>query len=698
MKKIFIIAAVALISTFCTKEQNSIESVEPAVTFVKEGIHFNAGPAATKVSVAVDLTEGASVMSWEAGDEITIFYDNTCYTFVASVAGRTTIFYAKTNADVIANVDDSKSITAYYNVSEVLSDGKAKFSIAASQTEGTASNKPVLFAFSPSAAVGADNSINLTFFPLTSVAEFKIQASSKAKEGVDDVDYNLTKVVLTPASGATGYTVCTDAIYDPIEGDLTASTTSLSALTYNFANTTNIKDGRNIQLIVGKCTMDNTGATMDWYKGDKKNYTKTIWKTKTIDFVAENIHYYQPIATKVFGFYDYGSYYDNLVKNTSKNTQDNFINCCDDDLNLILTGDIQMCSSAGNRIPQVTGLTWPLDGRGHCLYDIYVTDASSSKTINFFYNLKSNIKNVNFGSLDKKGLNSVVNNSIALSKEDKIGVIGNIASGANVTIENCNNYINYTVSVGTGGAFLGGMVGNVNGAVTLKNCKNYGDHTLLVKDGSTCGGNLYASGFIGNVVAAATLIDCVNEGNITIQGSWSGNGYAGGLIAGTNAYTVTVSGCTNRGEILVNNTATTETSASQQGGGLIVRLANVTPKSSINNCVNYGKVSVYTATATTDRSKVKAAGIITDLQNNLSTGCTCRADVLAYYGTSTGETAWYTCWKGNTDHFIESGYVLKGIKLNTNTVTETNYYKSGYAVRGKWSDTEEGPALTLLAE
>jgi len=326
------IAAAALVS--CTKEKT--EDTIANLTCFEKGVRIVASAEQSKVSVDLVGEPGSllSQMNWQVGDHITLFHNGKTYDFMTSSSGPVATFYPVNESDVIYYISEDEPIAAYYNVTSVAADGKATFSIPAEQTEKDLSNKVPLYTYASTADI-YDDCLELIFKPLASVLEFKVSASlapiSATLPSSDDFSYELTKVVLTPKDGASGYTVFNSATIDPATGTITPSGASLSPVTLNFPTPANIavEEGRHFQMIVGKCEMNNTGVTMDWYKGDILNYTKTLWMSQDVDLISEPTHVYQPIKDKVVGLSNYTDYYSKFYGN--RNTQDNFINICDDE-------------------------------------------------------------------------------------------------------------------------------------------------------------------------------------------------------------------------------------------------------------------------------------------------------------------------------------------------------------------------------
>ncbi len=543
MKKyLYILSIVAAAFVSCTKEKT--EDTLANLTYFERGIRIVASAEQSRVSVDLVGEPGSllSQMSWQNGDRIILFHNGKTYNFVTYMSGPMATFYPVEESDNIYYVDLNEPIAAYYNVSSVAADGKATFTIPAEQTEKELSNKVPLYTYASTADI-YDDCLELSFKPLASVLEFKVSASlspvTATLPSSDEFSYELTKVVLTPKDGASGYTVFNSATIDPATGTITPSGASLSPVTLNFPTPANIavEEGRHFQMIVGKCEMNNTGAVMDWYKGDILNYTKTIWMSQDVDLISEPAHVYQPIKDKVVGLSNYTDYYSKFYGN--RNTQDNFINICDDERTIILGGDILMSGSAGSRACCFPNLTWNFDGKGHYFYDFDITEDSNNKVFGFFSGVQADIKNLNFGGKNRAASinRSDVNDARGIRG---YGPITDLVSG---TIENVTSYIDYTLAINkTDREYnIGGIVGMVQPGndVSIIGCKNMG--SITVTQGSTAQ-KTYVGGIVGYSPNLSLIVaDSENQADIVITKDGSGNLLAGGIAGMFKGLSMTTS-------------------------------------------------------------------------------------------------------------------------------------------------------------
>lgn len=164
------------------------------------------------------------------------------------------------------------------------------------------------------------------------------------------------------------------------------------------------------------------------------------------------------------------------------------------------------------------------------------------------------------------------------------GIVGGLASGATAIITTCNNTgnIQWTTPRGFAGGILGlsGYAGNGKPNLTIKDCTNSGSITIMCPSQSgltnPAGAQLAGGGIFGgsnsqffNTVkndVMKYIIDCSNTGNIRVESqafssTISGNSYkekphlygiyAGGVVGLMTWYDITVTGCSNSGNLSV---------------------------------------------------------------------------------------------------------------------------------------------------
>ncbi|MGI6216176.1 MAG: cell wall-binding repeat-containing protein [Coriobacteriales bacterium] len=139
------------------------------------------------------------------------------------------------------------------------------------------------------------------------------------------------------------------------------------------------------------------------------------------------------------------------------------------------------------------------------------------------------------------------------------GIVGGTtATKFNLTIENCGNEADVTVTSDYGFAFASGIITNVNAdsesTISISGCYNKGEITATAPDTVTSSAQSVAAGIVG--IDRSGLItsveNCYNTGKITStinpSSSTSTSGVAG--ILGVSSAAVTISNCYNAGEIV----------------------------------------------------------------------------------------------------------------------------------------------------
>lgn len=199
------------------------------------------------------------------------------------------------------------------------------------------------------------------------------------------------------------------------------------------------------------------------------------------------------------------------------------------------------------------------NGNNHVIADMKCEDTSST-----IYGLFSGIKNSTVENLYLTG---------SIKTKSRGGSIAYVADGT-CTIKNVSSTINHTYTVeGLSGGILG--LHNSNATVTIENCKNYGNISMSTEKsfiGGICGGYTNAG--------TPTIKNCINYGDIT-----TGGFQAGGIYGGTNK-AVTITGCDNYGDL---TSTYTSTSTNVSLGGVVGML--YATKSFVTDCNNYGDVT-----------------------------------------------------------------------------------------------------------
>lgn len=227
------------------------------------------------------------------------------------------------------------------------------------------------------------------------------------------------------------------------------------------------------------------------------------------------------------------------------------------------------------------------------------------------------------------------------------GVGGTVTRGAS----QCHNYGQITVdALCAGGTYGNRGLGNIasccfagvvasagpytaDSSALFEKCYNHVDLDLTINT-LTETSNHYCGGVFGYVTG--TIADSENDGNITITCPTSIN-RLGGIAAGC---CFGVSGCTNRGALVLNHPAITKTDWRSFIGGIVAD-ASKAGATTCSNCANSGNLSFY-STATPSSSKVSALGGIV--------GC----------GAADSRIEFSNCSNNGSFEFNSSGLVVTG--------------------------------------
>ena len=180
------------------------------------------------------------------------------------------------------------------------------------------------------------------------------------------------------------------------------------------------------------------------------------------------------------------------------------------------------------------------------------------------------------GNFDGNGKEVYVN----LSSTSAIGVFAYYRGGSisNLTVRGTVAYTNTTT---TDHSTVGGVVGMIlqNATATITNCKNYA--TIQAPD------NCSAGGIVGKNNGGVTISGCTNYGNVNGGKLGKKNRSIGGIIGWINQVDTRIENCINNGA--VSSTGDTATTA---GTGGIVGISGMS-RAVIDGCINNGTVSGY---------------------------------------------------------------------------------------------------------
>lgn len=173
------------------------------------------------------------------------------------------------------------------------------------------------------------------------------------------------------------------------------------------------------------------------------------------------------------------------------------------------------------------------------------------------------------------------------------GITGLLSRG---TLENCESYVNITVSSGmlektSVRESAGGLCGQASNA-TISKCFFYGN--ISIEDTASQGMQLEAGGISGYLKSTSAL-ECENHGNIYVCGFFSNragraDSFAGGISGSTSGSTL--KSCSNAGSVISDCILTVEGSPANGtfrsfAGGIV---GSHMAADSISNCSNTGEI------------------------------------------------------------------------------------------------------------
>lgn len=180
------------------------------------------------------------------------------------------------------------------------------------------------------------------------------------------------------------------------------------------------------------------------------------------------------------------------------------------------------------------------------------------------------------GNFDGNGKEVYVN----LSSISAIGVFAYYRGGSisNLTVRGTVAYTNTTT---TDHSTVGGVVGMIlkDATATITNCKNYA--TIQAPD------NCSAGGIVGKNNGGVTISGCTNYGNVNGGKLGNNNRSIGGIIGWINQDDTRIENCINNGAV-----SSTGSAATTAGTGGIVGISGKS-RAVIDGCINNGTVSGY---------------------------------------------------------------------------------------------------------
>ena len=614
MKKILMLAAAVAMLASCTNDTTTDELLvnggSQVSTWNGEGLVVEAS-AEDVTRVNTNVEDGASRLTWEAGDELTLVHGGAKYVYLAQEAGRVSTFVPKDDANAITSVDATLPVAAFYNVGEVdPATLKATFAVAAEQTEGELTNKLPLCGYAATTVV-EEGKIVVKMKPLASVVEFELSASSTWNANA--LSLGVSSRQLNTYASAEGLVV--DAATGAI--DLSAATLG-KTIKVNLAAMHDFATKRNVSVVVpgvsktattivgeGDDAKEATTYIVPVYKGKGcvklykngvENFRRTIWNTYVVDnkvntvVVDERKHVYQPLKDILDGHKDGISTAEDMKAladeiNYSVETYPCGTGFCNEDGVILLNNNISLAQYAN----------WP--GIGHNydgnLDNVEIQFAGhfdgQNNTVKDMKILHNNDCKVEYTKYDGSKAIMPVTDAGLFGAAMFLGSIKNLTVEGEITMD----YIEPSTDAAKSfWSYAGGVVGQSFG-VQLENLTSY----VNIKSGTNLDCKQRVGGITGRISSNGTTAPhahsrLVNYGTIEAKhakGARTWEIIAGGLVGNINdgdAVTFTISDCENHGSVTVVSTGVTNS-----GGcfGFVSR-NHEDVESTFSNCVNNGAV------------------------------------------------------------------------------------------------------------
>ena len=206
--------------------------------------------------------------------------------------------------------------------------------------------------------------------------------------------------------------------------------------------------------------------------------------------------------------------------------------------------------------------------------------------------------------------------------------VGGIASHSAAVITESDNYGAISSLTNSTTLYLGGIVADGVGPVK---CINYSSGTITrtnaeVADLTQTNRYMYIGGIVGAISAASQITDCTNKAAVTsnILGTATNSTLdLGGILGGGATFKAEISGCTNEGEIKLDNDNASAVAVARTALGGIFGYAS-TAGSSVSDSDNSGKVwcnnnaggSYGTISIGGTIGRAGAAAVVTDCTNS----------------------------------------------------------------------------------
>lgn len=613
MKKILLLAAAVAMLAGCSQDltadlENSVNGSQSVGSWNGEGYVVEAS-AEDFTRVNTNVSEGASYLTWEAGDEITLVHNGASYIYLAQQAGRSSLFVPKDDANAITAIDAALPVAAFYNVASVdAATMKATFNIAAEQVEGELSNKLPLYGYAASTVV-EDNKIKVVLNPLASVVEFELSASST---------WNADEFSLARSSRQQyTYASAEGIVVDATTGELDYTTAvAHAAVNVKLAAMHDFATKRNVKVVVPNASLPVTSEVTEGegdaavtttvtthyapvyhgkgcvklYKNGVENFRRTIWSAYTPNTeapVAECKHVYQPLKDILEGHKngistaaDFKAFADEI--NNTIETMPVGATFCNEDGVVLLNNSISLAEYT-NWIAIGQNASGSFDGVENQFAGHFDGQGNTISGLNINYNFEEH--QLKYTQYD--GTEATINCGSA----GLFGVCAASSSIKNLTVEG-NLVLNYVrpAEVADYWLYVGGVVAQAYGT-DMENITS----KVNISCGELHNNKTRVGGAIGRIAADSdTYISKVtNEGSINFAhgaGASAWETMAGGvigIIGDGSECDLELVDITNNGNLNINS------SGAGIIGGIIGYATRANEDDGIfENCVNNGSITL----------------------------------------------------------------------------------------------------------
>ena len=661
MKKYFIMLAAALTVAACS--QSELQDPNDNLADIPANGFLAGTEGSTKVTI--DAADNYS-LSWEAGDEVSVYDGTSAATYTAQTAGKNVILLGgAVNADV--------AHYAFFPASGASAfDGSAVTALI----PGEQTPRVDGFPYNPSVAYAPVGSRSLVFHNICGLVEFEI--GTEIADVISNVvisgnnNENLTGLVTVDCTSAT-------PVATVVEGKGVKSVT-LQAAEGGF------EAGHKYYVaILPQVFTEGITITMNSTAG--KQYKKV-----SSPFTLNRSHRINPgtINDGTFGE-------ENLISNAAElQAFFNVVNAAEDkgaSMKAKIIADIDM--SHIDTFTPAAEFAGTLDGSYQTGEGEIASYTISNTTDALFNTLTGTVSNINvngnlkiaatgdvaFVALSNKGTISRVTTSGTISTLPDRGfstmrAIGAIAARTEGTIENCTNEAKITVSPAytegwdaenlTAHQFIGGIAGYADGQdhkTTITGCTNNASVSYVAQEGGSISSMACLGGILGGTKSVAAgnytgqkavwISDCHNAADAALtygfsadpRGSASNNVLIGGIVGNLSGK---ISSSTNSATIKVDGYRNTDDTKEYwlkdvEIGGV----AGLVHVDDVTDCTNSGKIefdatvssggTLYVGTAAVS----SVGGVVGDMVGGTMTDCknTGEMDVRMHMRTGNGTAA-----------------------------------------------------------